>query len=910
MHHQYKLYANIKTVIIFLCVFVFITLPLLANNRCINKFQQSLTVTKDTIPATVTDSSFLKKIDTIPFKKITADTLNAADSNYNQADSLLDSSQKVIRIDTTLFSKDSLDAPVSYTAEDSGVLLIPGKLFILYGKANTNYKDIKLDANVIKYDQNSNHITAYGGTDTTKGALNLPTFTQAASSSIMDTVFYNLKTQKGLTKNTYYKEGELFVNARRVKKIDKGIEYAYRGRFTTCNLDTPHFDIRAKKMKVINEKLAISGPAFPEFEGVPMPIALPFGIFPLARGRHSGLLPPRFVTSEVFGLGLEALGFYKVINDNWDSRIQGNIYSYGGWQANATTNYFKRYKYRGSFILSALHTKRLNTNFIALAKEEFYISNTYQVSWSHSSDSKARPGTTFSASVRAGSTQYNKNVTTNAIQNFDNSLASSITYNKTWGLGNNLTVSLNETQNSVSRLIQMNLPTVSFTTPTIYPLQKKEQTSSLKWYQKLGVGYSGNLLNVISFYDSAFSFKKVLDTVQWGVTHRLPITLTLPPVGPLIFAPSVSYLENWYAQKIDYTWMGKKVDTSVQKGFYAARELSFGISMNTRIFGTYNLKRSKLRHEIDPSIGVTYKPNLVSQYYKTVQVNSTGEKRRISQLQGNVLGGFSEGRFGGITFGISNLLEMKVRNKDSAATDSVKKIRILDNLSIRSGYNLIPDSSQKERPISPITISAGTNLFGKINITANALINPYRLDTSNHYRLLWKEGKIGQFQSGNLSLSTSIKSKSKDKRSDEERLKDFSETLTPDQQQQQLQYIRNNPAGFVDFNTPWTLQLSYSLAYSRTLQPDLINYKNYLSTNINVNGTLSLSPKWQFGGGFYFDIITRKLQASNLFLTRDMHCWQMTININVGLYKSFSITLNPKSGILRDLRINKRFLQQ
>lgn len=911
MQNQYKLYANIKTAVIFLCVLTFITFPLLANSRCINKFQQLLTIRADTIPAR-TDSGITAVGDTLPSKRIIRKPVISDSISFTETDTLSDSSRRIV-VDTTLFSKDSLDAPISYTAEDSAVLHIPTKQFLLYGKANTTYTDMKLDANTIEYDQNKNLIKAYGGTDTSKGALNLPTFVQGDQTSIMDTVFFNLKTQKGLTKNTYYKAGEMFVNAQRVKKVEKDVEYAYRGRFTTCNLDTPHFDIRARKIKIVNDKIAVSGPAFPEFEGVPMPIAIPFGIYPLQRGRHSGLLPPQFTTSDVFGLGLEGLGYYKVINENWDSRIQGNIYSYGGWQADATTNYYKRYKYRGTFALSAIHTKRLNNDLYSLSKEEFFTSNNYQIRWNHSSDSKARPGTTFSASVQAGSTQYNKNLTNNAMQNFNNNLASSITYSKTWGLGNNLSVSLNETQNSVSRLINMNLPTVSFTTPTIYPFQKKDQVGSLKWYQKLGIGYSGNLLNVISFYDSAMNFRKILDTMQWGVTHRIPITLTLPALGPLVLAPSINYQENWYAQKIDYNWndKSKKVDTTINRGFYAAREMSFGMSMNTRIFGTYNFKNSKLRHEIDPSIGISYKPNLVSQYYKNVQVDTARQIRRISQLQGNVLGGFSEGRFGGITFGISNLLEMKKRNKDSTATDSVKKVRILDNLSITSGYNLIPDSANKETPISPVSISAGTNLFNKINITANATINPYKQDTSNHYHLLWKKGKIGQFQQGNLSLSTSLKSKSKkDERSDEDRLNDYDETLTPDEEQAQLDYIRSNPAEFVDFNTPWTLQLSYSLGYTRLLQSDLIHYKNNLSTNVNVNGTISLSPKWQLGGGFYFDIITRKLQASNFFLTRDMHCWQMTIDINVGLYKSFTITLNPKSGILRDLRINKRFMQQ
>ena len=906
MHNYFKVYANIKTTAIFLCVFIFITYPLLANNRCKTNFQKLLTVSTDTVPS--------KQIDSFPLKKIIADTLKPVDSIANISDSLIDSSQ-ITKVDTTLFSKDSLDAIVNYTAEDSGVLIIPTKQFILYGKSHTDYNDIKLDANTIKYDQNTSLITAYGGTDTSKGALNLPTFQQGDQTSIMDTVFYNLKTQKGITKNTYYKEGELFVNAHTVKKVDKDVEFAYRGRFTTCNLDTPHFDIRAKKLKIINNKIAVSGPAVVEFEGVPTPIVIPFGIYPLNRGRHSGLLPPRFTTSDVFGLGLEGLGFYKVINDNWDSRIESDLYSYGGWRASATTNYYKRYKYRGSFVLSSQHTKQLNTDLYTLSKEEFNVSNTYFLTWSHSSDSKARPGTSFSANVHAGSTQYNSNVPNNAFLNYNNNLASSISYNKTWGEGNNLNVSLNENQNSVTRLINMNLPTVTFSTPTIYPFQTKEQAGTPKWYQKLGLGYTGNLLNIVSFYDSAFSFQRLIDTTQWGVDHRIPITLALPPIGPLIIAPSVNYEEKWFAQKVLYDWNDKtnKVDTSINRGFYAAREMSFGLSLNTRIFGTYNFKHSNgiqaIRHEIDPFIGVNYKPNLVSSFYQNVQVDSTGQIRRVSN-QGSVVGGFSEGRFGGLSFGINNLLEMKVRNKDSTSADSVKKVRLLDNLSISSGINLIPDSANRETPISPISIRAGSNLFNKVNITAGAVINPYRVDTNNRSHLLWKQGKIGDFQSGNLSISTSLQSKSaKDKGSDEDRLTP-DQTLTPDEQERQLQYIRENPADFVDFNIPWTLQLSYSLSYNRYLSADLIHFTSQLSTNININGTVSLSPKWQLGGGFFFDFITQKLQATSIFLTRDMHCWQMVIDVQVGQYKSFTITLNPKAGILRDMHINKHFLQQ
>ena len=901
---RYKVRANIKPATIFFCFALFITLPLLANSKWKTKFQKSLTVNTDTIP--------VKNIDTLSSKKIIADTLKPADSTLkNSFDTSINDSAKRISVDTLLFSKDSLDAPLQYTAEDSGVLIIPEKRFILYGKAHTDYKDIKLDANTIRYDQDQNLITAYGGTDTSKGALNLPTFAQGDQTSQMDTVLYNLKSQKGITKNTYYKEGELFVNAQTVKKADKDVEYAYRGRFTTCNLDTPHYDIRARKIKIINNKIAVSGPAFPEFEGVPIPIPIPFGIYPLNRGRHSGLLPPRFTTSDAQGLGLEGLGFYKVLGDNWDTRVEADLYSYGGWNLRITPEYYKRYKYRGNLTFSIQHPKLLNT--FGTAKQEFNTTTNYHLNWSHSSDSKARPGTTFSASVDAGSTQYNNYLTDNAFKNYDNNLSSSITWNKTWADGKyNLSISANESQNSVSRLINLNLPTVAFNMATIYPFQDKNSAGSSKWYQKLSIGYTGNLENVVSFYDSAFNLRRVLDTVQWGIDHHIPISLSLPPIGPFVITPSISYEERWYAQKIVYNWSNSKlkVDTSLQKGFFAAREMSFGLSTSTRIFGTFNFKHSNgiqaIRHEIDPFISLSYKPDLVSQFYQTVQANAFGKPVRISQLEGNVFGSFSEQKFGGLSFGLNNLLEMKVKNRDSTGGDSVKKVRLLDNLSISSGYNLIADSLNWQ----PINIRTGTSLFNnKMNITAGAVINPYQEDTTGKNHLLWKQGKLGYFESGNLALSTSFQSKSKDQRSDQNRIP-TDQTLTPDEQQRELQYVRENPGEFVDFNIPWSVQLSFSLSYSHYLSPDLIHFISQLNSNVNINGDLSISPKWKLGGGFYFDFRTHRIQATSIYLTRDMHCWQMVIDVNVGQFKSFTITLNPKSGILRDLRINKHFLQQ
>jgi LPS-assembly protein len=817
-------------------------------------------------------------------------------------------------------SKDSLTAPVSYTAEDSGVLIVPTKEFILYGKANIKYTDLELTGATIKLDQEKQLLTSYGSTDSTGNPLDKPKMVQGDMQSTNDSIFYNIRSQKGLTKGTYLQQGEMYVYANTIKKINDNTIYAWRGRFTTCNLDTPHFAFRTRKMKMITNKIGVSGPAFPEFEGVPVPIGIPFGIYPLNRGRHSGLLPPQFASNEQYGLGLEGLGFYKVLSDNFDATVRSNIYSYGGWYLNLASRYLKRYKYNGSLNLSVQNTKILNSG--GTAKEEFTKSKTFMINWSHSRDVKARPGSSFSANVNAGSTKFNRYVSNNSLQNFQNSLSSSINYTKDWGGKYNLSVSANHSQNGNLGLVNLNLPTASFNVLTIYPFQRKESAGAPKWYEKLGLGYTGNFQNQMSFYDSAFSFRRLLDTALYGASHVIPITLSLPQLGSIQLSPSVSYEEHWYGQKLIQTWDTgrKRVDTSISRGLYTARQMQFGISASTRVFGTYQFGKSgkiqAIRHEIRPSISVNYRPDMQKGSYHNVQIDSSSHDpvfRRYSQYGGGVIGAFSEGRFGGIGFGLDNTLELKVRDKKDTSEGGLKKIRLIDGFGFNGSYNLIPQRNDTF-PLSNISLYARSTLFEKINITASASLDPYKIDLrgARLSKLMLKDNifKPGRITNASIAISTSFQSKSKDGKTDKERLPQ-DDYMTPDEQQRQLEFVRSNPAEYTDFNIPWSLQLSYSLSYSKQYGANRTLLSRTYS-NISVNGDFSLTPRWKLGGNTYFDFTTGKIQTLTMFITREMHCWQMAINITpVGLYRSFNITINPKSGILRDLKINRsRFFYQ
>ena len=811
-------------------------------------------------------------------------------------------------------SKDSLDAVVEYHAEDSMILDVPSKKITLYGKkTSTHYKDNDLSAPIIEFDQATGNIIASIKRDSAGKVIALPTFKQGDMTSQSDSIKFNMKTGKGLTKSTYTQQGEMYVYGETIKKFNNDIFYAKRVRITTCDLDTPHFAFVSNRAKFISKKLAITGPVHPEFEGVPIPLYLPFGIYPLSQGRHSGFLAPQFASNEQQGLGLEGLGYYKVLSDYWDIIVRGNVYSYGGWTMNINPRYSKKYHYNGNL---AFDIQNFKTNF--KGDPDFSSNRSYRLTWSHAADSKARPGVSFSASVNAGSSSFNSHIPNNPYQNFNNQLYSSIQYSKT-GKGYNLTVAANHDQNTINKLININLPDVGFSINTLYPFRKKEFAGAPKWYENLGIGYNGNAKSRFSFYDTAPNIlRQIKDTLQYGAHHSIPITLSLPPIGAFQFSPSISYDETWFQTKTVKRWNSttKKLDTMITKGFYTARDMSFGVSVSTRIFGIIasknkNSKIQAIRHEITPSLGFSYHPDFNRKNYYFTKTDTLNTISKFSYYdQGNIFFPYASNRSGFVNFSLDNNLQMKVRSKKDTTNGGIKKVSLLDALSFNTSYNLFADSFA----LSLFNINATTNLFNKVNFTAGAIFDPYDVNIEGQRikTLLWKRKplSLGRLLSGNVSISSQFRGGDKGKKAtlQPDNRNNYINNIgyTPDEYQNELAYVRNNPGEFADFNIPWSVNFSYSLTFDRLFNQTTKVFKTNFNQNINFGGSLNLTPKWQIGINSSYNLSTGKLGYVSTSLSREMHCWQMSINLGSSeINHFFSINISPKSALLRDLRVNR-----
>ncbi|MBL7700616.1 MAG: LPS-assembly protein LptD [Ferruginibacter sp.] len=893
MNHLNKGKAKYILVLALVPLLFIITLYCSAGVFHTSYFHSFLTV--DTLPLTRSDSQKLstnKTIDDAAIKKSTDTTI------INKTDTL-----------TYRPSKDALDAPVTYHADDSMVMDIPGKKIILYGKGtNVKYIDNELYAPRIEFDQRTSLVSAYLVRDSNGNVISFPVFNQADFKTQSDSIKFNMKTLKGITKSTYTQQGEIFFHAEKIKKVDPEVFYGYKGQFTTCNLDTPHFSFVSKKFKFINKKMAITGPVHPEFEAVPIPVYLPFGIFPLKTGRRSGILAPSFSANEELGLALENLGYYKVLNDKWDVVLRGTIYSYGGWTANLSPRYYKRYRYQGNLSVDVLHLRNLDKSG----------ARSFNVRWSHSADTKSRPGVTFSASVNAGSSGFNSSVPNSPQRNFQNQLNSSITYSKVWkNKPYNININANHNQNTNTKAWNINLPDIGFNVNTLYPFRRKEVIGEYKWFENLGIALNTNVRSQSSFYDTLGGFfKQFAKNYKWGANHNVPITLALPPVGNFQISPSVSYVERWYQEKFTRRWnsVDRKLDTTISNGFYTAREMSFGLGVATRIFGMFTFKKNSkvqaIRHELRPNISANYKPDMNRKNYYSSQIDTFGNKGRFSYYERSVVGYFGEGRFGGISFGLDNNLQMKVRNKKDTAADAVKKITLIDGLSVNSAYNFLLDSFK----LSPFNINMRTNLFEKISISAGAVLMPYQTNNNGEFinKYIWKNKvAVGKLTSANIAIQSQFKGGDKNEQlpiNNQQQVPRLNPVtgLPLNEYEQEASYIMNNPGEFANFNIPWSISFQYAFNYNRVPNGLGTGYKGLVTQSINWTGSLNLTPKWQMGINGSYNITEKDLGMISMYLTREMHCWQMAINISpVGRYRSFNISISPKSGLLRDLKINR-----
>ncbi len=338
------------------------------------------------------------------------DTLNIQDEAPSQIkDSLknmVDSIGSALQ-DSIKRAPAMVDKPAFSTARDSIIEDFSGgrRIIYYYGDVKVEYGEMKLSAEYMAYNLDTKIVYASGVKDTLGNIIGKPQMEENGKTYTMEEVYFNMETGKSKIKNMMTQEEEGFLHGKTLKMMpDKSINIA-DGKYTVCDLEHPHFylALTAATIQTKPTQKTVFGPAFLVLEDVPLPLALPFGFVPKRPERASGILFPTYGEEVSRGFYLRDLGYYFVVGDHFDVSLTGDIYTLGSWSGTLTSRYKLRYKFDGSFML-----KYSNDVTGERGSTDFSESKNFSVQWSHSQDSKARPGTSFRASVNFSSPSNNK----------------------------------------------------------------------------------------------------------------------------------------------------------------------------------------------------------------------------------------------------------------------------------------------------------------------------------------------------------------------------------------------------------------------------------------------------------------------------------------------------------------------
>ncbi len=848
------------------------------------------------------------------------DTLLLGDSIVVQSDSILPLNFRAgsARPDVPL-SKDSLDAPVEYTARDSMRYDIANEKIYLFGNASVQYQTMTLTADYIIFDWANNIVIAEGVPDSLGKLSGLPNFKDGDQQFSSKKMRYNFKTSKGIIYDASTKQGsDMYVLSNKAKFISHqadsthqqvdDVVYSTNSIFTTCDHPDPHFGIRSKKQKVVPGKVVVVGPSNLEIAGVPTPLWLPFGFFPLKQGKRTGLIFPRdYEFSPTWGFGLRNVGWFFPLGEYFNLQATGDIYTRGTWGLQARANYKRRYKYAGDFNLSFSNRRSEFAN--GLPK----VDRSYKLRWSHRQDPNAHPTNQFNVSANIQTNDYQSLNDNEAGKVLENSLSSNIAFSRRFpGKPFTLNVSAAHSQNTNTREVRISAPVVNFQMNRIFPFKREVQTGGERWYEKVSLRYQLNAQQQFVATDTTLFSHETWDNAQNGIRHTLNTDASFRVLKHFNLTPNLTYKELWYfktlkkefdptvtvdtiynvnpndtterfIERLDTTQYGSVEDMFVN-GFNRLPLLErVGVSLSTQVFGLREFNKGLIRgirHTLKPSFTFGYTPDYTREslmYFDSVQTDI----RFPDELSGYSI--FDKaiydrppngGKNMGITYSFNNIFEGKYFSKKDS---SVNNLKLFDNIVVGGNYNFVADSLHW----SQVNIRGTTRFFkGITTLNITAVYDPYDVEYTesgakrriNRFYLDSRK-RLLRFDRATLRLNTGISVAQLRQLFDKGSTGSATGSGT-------AQGVRPTTAGSIASGQDLlSLFENFRITHTFSLQRNSLQHRDTVfveAHTLRFTGSIKLTDKWSIRfGNISYNFKSKSFIYPDLSFTRDLHCWEM-----------------------------------
>ncbi len=837
-----------------------------------------------------------------------------------------DDTTKTVPSSPSTQPRSDIQTHINYDARDSIRFNVKEQKVILYKDAHVDYGNMSMDADFIAIDWNSHTVLATYSTDSTGKKQGIPHVKQGDQVFEADTIIYNYETQRGYISGIVTQEGEGYLQGKGALKDEYNQLYIKNGKYTTCNKAEPHYHFRLKKTKVIPGDKVVSGPVNLYIDEIPTPLAVPFGIFPLAEEQQSGLIIPAFGEQRDRGFMLTGLGYYWYVNDYLGIKFLGDIYSLGGGKIRVESDYKKRYKYTGGIDLQYVRNIR-GENPFGLESTKDYL-----FKWNHAPVSKS--GRSFSSDVNLQTTTYNLNGVNQDVNDYiKNNINSNITFTTPLGKYLRTAIKLRHNQNNKTGIYNFTLPDATISINRINPFQSKKPSAKKKtafksFYESINFSYTGNFKYLFSnapsvprfdfevaneelFKDdsdtidfAARNFDRIFDRGQADMVHNIPISASLKLLKYFSFNPSFNYRAFMYDRRYDYVANPEDSTVSVSRtnGFAFAQEYSTSATLNTTFYGFYGSSKGAplIRHQIQPIAGFTYRPDFGENenYYRQISVGDFN--RRVSRFQGQGISTPGANKQAALTLELRNSFELKVRDRSIEDSVAYKKLKLLD-LNLKNSHNFAVDSLRW----SDLNFNGNSSILqNAISLGFNGSFEPYsyRLDSTGTTQQITKdfEGGLGNLETASIRLTTDFfklvniatKRKTKEEDAEDENAEEKKETEAKPKE----------PYPYVDFDMPWTLRVDYTLNYSQVGE-----LESTVTQNMTFTGGIDLTKNWEINGSVQYDITNNRLTLPKIGIQRMLHCWQMSLGWTpFGPYQQYNFYIGVNASQLKDLKYDRR----
>lgn len=818
--------------------------------------------------------------------------------------------------------------PVDFSASDSLIFNFnPEREARLYGNAEVKHPQGELTAGQVVLNLDQDLMSAH--TDSEGDTLAEPVLTRESDRMRSQRVQYNYVTDKGKFDVARVSIDKGNLTGTQVKRSDPHVVFVEDGIYSTCELDHPHFYIRAQKMKVVDEDEIFFTNARLFILDIPYPMVFPFGFVPSRmEGAQSGLLEPGFSYQEQQrrGLGIQNIGWFQYFNDYLAGRISFDIFTSGTYYTNSRLDYALTDNYTGSINVGYSRDQGLEStdpDFTTNTQKSLQVTHNQTIS----------PYARLSANINLRTQDYNRRNSYDIEERAQVTTSSSASYNYSQPENlYNLSISARQNRNFQTDVTSLSGPDVNFSFRRFTPFQGRSPSADTRWYESFNIQYRNQLRSRFNFnprndevdvsflealFDPAMHREATGDLrhFDYGFQQNFNAGSSLLSSQYINLTTNLSLTEYWYPHTIRQDYVSGEVDTlgnttpgtvdrRLERGFTTARSFNTSANLSTTIYGISNQRIGNLhgfRHTVRPSFSFTYSPDFSDEFwgtYRDVQTNEAGDTRRYPIYEGSIIGGPGAGRQQSLGFSVSNTFETKQIKRDSTGEVSENVIRIIENMNASVSYNFAADQYK----LSDLSLSARTSLVPNVNLNTSAQFSFYDRDESGSRidQYIWEEtNRFATLTNFNVQANTNFSGGENGIRVEPGRSPHYPKNYDP--YEQSLfhpvdHYFNDRP--IAPLAVPWSVDIRFSYRWQRTGNNDITRRAEINANNLRVRVT----PEWQVSTSLGYDFIQKELTPTRFSVTRNLHCWNLSFDWNpFGDFKFYMFRLTVSDSQIQGL---------